>query len=426
MSWSRATAGADVDVPSRIVIVGAGQAAVQAIATLRARGYQGSIVLVGEENRLPYQRPPLSKQFLLAAMDCRQLQLHPEEFYVARNVEMRLGVRACEIDRSNQRLCLEDGESIAYDSLLLTTGSRPRRLSIPGSELGGVHELRTVDDALRLRAALREAKHVAIVGAGYIGLEVAASCRALGREVTVFEAAGRVMERVTWAPVSAFLQEQHQRNGVRIVCGARVRAFIQDPTARRVCGVVCEELGPSPVDAVVVGVGAVPADDLARTAGLQCAGGIVVDEHCRSSDPRIYAAGDCALFPSRHYGVAVRLECVDNACEQGASAALNMLGYSTLHDRIPSFWSDQYDCNFVAVGWSRLHDELIVRGDPASRSFSVCYLSSGELIAVDTINRPRDQLAARKLIPARARPDRCRLTDPSVPLQACVSPAGLH
>src|SRR5690606_16051046 len=329
------------------------------------------------------------------------------------------GRRAVAIDRSGHSVALDDGSAVAYDALLLATGARPRPIDVPGANLAGVHFLRNLADVDGIRASIRPGGRAVIVGGGYIGLEVAASLRELGLEVTVLEMADRVMSRVTSVPVSTFYEAEHERRGVRIVRQARVQAF--SGAGGRVEAAACADGSVHPADLVIVGVGVTRVAGLARAAGLACDNGIVVDEYCRTSDPDIYAAGDCTNHPSLHYGMRVRLESVDNAFEQGASAALNMLGTPARHDKVPWFWSDQYDLKLVIVGLAQGHDQVALRGDPASRSFSVCYLRDGELLAIDTINNAKDQLAARKLIASRARPVVERLTDPAIPLKECVS-----
>jgi 3-phenylpropionate/trans-cinnamate dioxygenase ferredoxin reductase subunit len=259
-----------------------------------------------------------------------------------------------------------------------------------------------------------------IVGGGYIGLEVAATARELGLDVTILEMADRVMNRVTCSEVSAFYGTEHSRHGVRIICNSRVRALASDARSGRVRAVLTEDGAEHPADVVIVGVGVTPVDELAVAAGLECSNGIIVDEHCRTSDPSIYAAGDCTNHPNLHYGSRLRLESVDNAFEQGSSAALNLLGTPTVHDKVPWFWSDQYDLKLIIVGICQGHDTVITRGNPSARSFSTCYLRGGELIAIDSINSPKDQMAARKLIAARARPKLDRLADPAVALKDSV------
>jgi 3-phenylpropionate/trans-cinnamate dioxygenase ferredoxin reductase component len=401
----------------QIVIVGAGQAGDQAIHTLRRGGFKGGIALVGDEGCLPYQRPPLSKKFLAGALERERLFLRHAQFYAEHSIDTYFGQRAAEISRNARRVRLEDGTSLPYDALLLATGSRPRPLPVAGAELGGIHFLRTIGDVDRIRADLRGCGRVVIVGGGYIGLEVAATMRESGMEITVIEIGARVMNRVTCAQVSAFYEREHVRRGVRVVCNAGVRAFAGDPRSSRVRAVLTDDGAEHPADIVIVGVGVSAVEELAVAAGLECSNGIVVDQYCRTSDPVIYAAGDCAAHPNLHYGRRLRLESVDNAYEQGASAAHNLLGKPTVHDRVPWFWSDQYDLKLIIVGLSQDHDEVVFRGSEESRSFSVCYLRGGELIAVDCINSPKDQMAARRLIAGHARPNLDRLADPRIPLK---------
>jgi 3-phenylpropionate/trans-cinnamate dioxygenase ferredoxin reductase subunit len=259
-----------------------------------------------------------------------------------------------------------------------------------------------------------------VIGGGYIGLEVAATARELGMDVTVLEMAERVMNRVVCAELSAFYETEHARHGVRVLCDARVRGLAGDAGSGRVRAVLTEDGAEHPADVVIVAVGVVPTDELAAAAGLECDNGIRVDEHCRSSDPAIYAAGDCANHPSPRYGRRLRLESVDNAFEQGSSAALNLSGTPTVHDKLPWFWSDQYDLKLIIVGISTGYDAVVLRGTPAARAFSACYLRGGELIAIDSVNAPRDQMAARKLIAAHARPNPDKLADPAVALKDTV------
>lgn len=404
-----------------IVIVGAGQAAAQAIDTLRRRGHTGPITLVGDEPFLPYQRPPLSKKYFAGTLERDRLFIRHATFYAEHRVDLRLGRRATRIDRAARRVTLDDGAELAWDTLVIATGSRARQVTVPGSDLGGIHYLKRLADADRLREDARPGRRAVIVGGGYIGLEVAATCRELGVEVTVLEMADRVMARVVCEPVSRYYEAEHARHGVDIVLQSRLQEFLPARgDATRVGAVLCEDGSEFAADFVVVGVGVLAEDQLARDAGLECGNGIVVDEHCRSSDPGIYAIGDCSFHPSRHYGTRLRLESVDNAFEQANTAALNILGTPTVHDKVPWFWSDQYHHKLLIVGLSQGHDQVVLRGDPASHAFSACYLRGGELIAIDTINSAKDQMAARKLIAAHARPDPARLADPAIALKDCV------
>ena len=402
-----------------IVIVGAGQAGVQALDTLRRKGFVGEITLVGEEPWLPYQRPPLSKKFLSGSMERERLLIRPEAFFAEHKIRVLRERRVMRIDRAGRAIHLDDGVVVKYDKLLLATGSHPRRSSAPGADLGGVHFLRNVADVERIRGEFVRGKRLVIVGAGYIGLEVAATASEMGLEVTVLEQAERVLSRVTCPQISSFYQSEHAKHGVRIVCGAQV-SEIEGGADGRVRAVSCDDGSSHPADVALIGIGVNATDALAQEAGLECANGIVVDQHCRTSDPHIYAAGDCTSHPNIHYGRRVRLESVDNAFEQGTSAALNMLGTPTPHDKLPWFWSDQYDLKMIIVGLSQGYDEVVMRGSVDARSFSACYLREGELIAVDTVNAPKDQMAARKLVAARARPDRVKLQEPAIPLRDCL------
>jgi 3-phenylpropionate/trans-cinnamate dioxygenase ferredoxin reductase component len=408
----------------RIAIVGAGQAAAQAIETLHKRGHTGAVTLIGDESSLPYQRPPLSKKYLAGLLDRDRLLIRHAAHYAEHGIMLRLGFAAVSIDRLRRLVELADGSAVEYDGLLLATGSHARLLPLPGAELAGVHYLRSVADVDRLRAELVPGRRAVIVGGGYIGLEVAATCRGAGLEVVVLEAADRVMNRVVSPEVSRFYETEHARHGVKIVCNARVEGLAPGadsrPGTERVATVRLADGSEVPADFVLVAIGVAPTESLARDAGLQCDNGIVVNEFCQTSDARIWAAGDCTRHPSIHYGASVRLESVDNAFEQGASAALNMLGLTTVHDKVPWFWSDQFDLKMVIVGLAAGHDARVLRGNPSNHAFSVCYLKAGELIAVETVNHVKDQMAARKLIAARARPDLARLADDTIPLKDTV------
>jgi len=404
----------------QILIAGAGQAAVQLVDTLRRKGFTGRLTVVGDEPWLPYQRPPLSKKYFAGAFERERLFIRPAQFFSSHNVELHLERRVTEIQRREQRVRLDDGTLIPYDALVLATGSRPRPLPAPGADLLGVHYLRTLDDSDRIRAECTAGGRMVVIGGGYIGLELAASAHELGLDVTVLEMAERVMSRVTCAQLSAFYEAEHARHGVRILCNEKVRALAGDTTSGRVRAVLTENGAEHPADVVVVGVGVLPADELALAAGLRCDNGIVTDEYCRTSDEAIWAAGDCANHPSRHYGRRLRLESVDNAFEQGTTVAHNLLGTPTPHDRVPWFWSDQYDLKLIIVGVSSGFDTLVTRGAPGARSFSICYLRAGELVALDSVNQPKDQMAARKLIAAHAHPDATRLPDPTIALRDTV------
>lgn len=402
---------------STIVVVGGGQAGAQAVDTLRREGFAGRLVLVADEPWLPYQRPPLSKKFLSNELAADKLPFRQQIFYDEHRVELKLGTRALGIEPGARRIELSDGEHLEYERLLLALGSVPRRLSCPGADLPGVHYLRGIADVAPIREGLRPAARVVVVGGGYIGLETAATARSMGCQVTVLEMADRVMNRVVASNVSEYFAHEHRRHGIDILCNARV---VRLEGRDRVERVICADGSIHESDVLVVGVGAAAQTQLAAEAGLACENGILVDVHCRTSDPFIFAAGDCTSHPSPRFDMRVRLESVDNAFEQARTAALNMLDRPAVHDRVPWFWSDQFDNKLLIVGLSQIHDQQVTRGDPASRSFTVCYLKGGELVAAEAVNRPKDYMAARQLIAGRAQPDLNRLSDPLVPLKETV------
>jgi 3-phenylpropionate/trans-cinnamate dioxygenase ferredoxin reductase subunit len=382
--------------------------------SLRQKKFGGNIVLVGDEPYLPYQRPPLSKKFLAGELPAERLYVKPESFYVDSGIETRLDTRIESIDRDDGRVSTSIGDSIAWDTLVLATGSRVRRLSIPGHDLAGIRYLRTIDDVRAIRAGLESVRSVAIVGAGYIGLEVAAVCRQLGLEVTVIEQEDRVMKRVVSGEVSDFFEREHRGRGVELRLSTAVESFTGDS---RVTGVKTARGEIIPTDLVIVGIGIVANTELAANAGLAIDNGIVVDDHCRTSDPRIYAIGDCTSHPNAIYGRSLRLESVHNALEQARTAAANICGEDVAYSDVPWFWSDQYDLKLQIAGVSDSYDETVIRGDTHARSFSCVYLLDGRVIAVDAINAPRDFVQAKALIAGGTRPSPDRLADSTVMLK---------
>jgi 3-phenylpropionate/trans-cinnamate dioxygenase ferredoxin reductase subunit len=401
-------------VSHRIVIAGAGHAAGQAIASLRQKGFDGEIILIGDEPWLPYQRPPLSKKFLAGEMPPERLYFKPPAFYEESGVDVRLETRVRGIDRESRRIEIESGEPIAYDRLLLALGSRVRHIDVPGSDLGGIHYLRSIGDVERIRADMEGARNVVIVGAGYIGLEVAAVARQLGHAVTVLETESRVMSRVVSPVVSEFYQQQHLARGVELRLSTALRAFDGDEKVRAVRTADGEAI---PADVVVVGVGIVPNTELAVAAGLEVDNGIVVDERCRTTDANIHAIGDCTSHPNAIYGRRIRLESVHNALEQAKTAASDICGEATAYTQVPWFWSDQYDLKLQIAGLSQGYDQIVIRGTPEQRSFSCLYLRKGVLIACDSINAPRDFMQSKSLIAGRSPVDTDELADESTPLK---------
>lgn len=401
----------------RVVIAGAGHGAGQAVATLKQKNFAGEIVLVGDEPWLPYQRPPLSKKYLAGELAVERLLFKPEAFYDQPNIDVRLSTRVTSIDRS-ERCVATDAGPIEYDWLILATGSRVRRLMIDGADLDGVHYLRNIADVDRIRADLAAAQKIVIIGAGYIGLEVAAVARQLGLEVHVIEMADRVMSRVVSPAVSAFFEREHAARGVRLSLSTGIAGFTGEDG--RVTGVKTNREDVVAADLIVVGIGIQANTELAAEAGLEIDNGIVVNDRCRTGDRQIYAIGDCSAHPSRIYGGRIRLESVHNAVEQAKTAAANVCGEDAVYDQVPWFWSDQYDIKLQIAGLSDGYDQLVIRGDVSSRSFACLYLADGRLLAVDAINAPKDFMQSKLLIAAGARPDPERLADPDTALKDLV------
>lgn len=397
------------------VIIGASHAAASMGATLRQEGWDGRITLVGEENRLPYHRPPLSKAYLCGDKDADALFIRPQAFYEAQGIELRLGVRAERIDRESRRVLLSDGGSLDYSHLGLLTGALPRRISLPGSELKGVHYLRDIRDVSAIRAEVTPGKSAVIVGGGYIGLETAASLRSAGMQVTVLEAMSRVLQRVTAPEVSAFFTRVHGEEGVTIVTDTTVSAFNGRDA---LTSVTCSDGREFAADLAIIGIGVIPDTALAEAAGLEVNDGIVVDEFARTSDAHILAAGDCTHHYNPVYDRWLRLESVQNANEQARIAAKTVAGNPVAYTALPWFWSDQYDIKLQIAGLSAGYDEVVLRGDARTgRSFSLFYLQSGRLIAADAINRPKDFMAAKRAVVAGCTPDPAALADESVDLK---------
>jgi 3-phenylpropionate/trans-cinnamate dioxygenase ferredoxin reductase subunit len=396
-----------------LVIVGGGQAAAQAVQSLRQQGFAARITLVGDEPYPPYQRPPLSKKYLAGELARERLFLRPAAFYAQMGVTLELGARAEELEPAARRVRLNDGRTIAYDKLLLATGSRARRLEVPGATLANVHYLRTIADTDAISASLAPGARVVLVGAGYIGLEVAAVVRQRGFDVMVLEAAARVMSRTVGPDVSAFYEARHREAGVALHCGASVKAL---HGTERVAAVETTDGRAFPCDVAIVGIGVVPNVELAQSAGLECADGIVVDEHARTADENVVAAGDCTNHPLALFGRRVRLESVPNAIHQAKIAAQTLLGARTAYSEVPWFWSDQYDLKLQIAGLAAGHDEVVLRGDPATRSFAAFYLRAGELVAVEAVNSPKEFMAGKKLVAGRARVAPGELRDPAVEL----------
>ncbi len=402
---------------TRVVIAGAGHAAGQLVASLRQAGLDGHITVVGEEPYLPYQRPPLSKKFLAGQMPAERLYVKPASFYEEAGVEFHLGTRVEAIDRDARRLHTAAGEEIGYDKLVLSLGSRVRRLPIDGVDLERVHYLRTIADVEAIRADFERGGRLVVVGAGYIGLEVAAVARQAGLDVTVVEMADRVMSRVVSPEISDYYQIEHATQGVKLRLSTGVSGLGGKKRVKSVVTSAGEEI---PADFVVIGVGIVPNTELASAAGLEVDDGIVVDDHCATRDPDIFAVGDCTRHPNAIYDRMLRLESVHNALEQAKTAALNICGGDAAYCQVPWFWSDQYDLKLQIAGLSDGYDDVVIRGNPAERAFSCVYLRDGRVIATDAINAPLDFVHSKQLIAAGVTLDRERITDTAIALKDLV------
>lgn len=405
-SGARAPAGRGGVSPGTLLVVGAGQAGFQAAASAREEGYDGRIILVGEEPGLPYQRPPLSKAYLSGKADAKAVRLRPERFFTEHRIELRAGERAARIDRAARRVALDSGEALPYDHLVLALGSRNRRLPVPGADLDGVAQLRTLEDAEDLRRRLDAARDGAVVvGAGFIGLEFAAAAAARGIGVTVIEAADRPMARSVSAAMSGFFRDAHERQGVRFAFGATVVRVIDDG-AGKASGVETADGRRFPAGLVLVGIGVVPNSELAAEAGLETADGVAVDEFLTTSDPAVSAIGDCACHPHRaHDGTRrVRIESVQNAVDQARCVAARLAGKRppASYAAVPWFWSDQGAHKLQIAGLATPHDEAVARGDAAQGSFSVFCYRGGRLLGVESANRPLDHVLARKILASGA------------------------
>jgi 3-phenylpropionate/trans-cinnamate dioxygenase ferredoxin reductase subunit len=398
-------------IPEKVLIIGAGHAGGSAAALLRQYGFEGQIVLVGTENAPPYQRPPLSKAWLKGEADLDALLLRPESFYAEQKIELRTGVTATAIDPAAKTVSFADGTVEPYDILILATGSVARKLPIPGADRPELIELRTLEDAERLKAALGPGKRLAVVGGGYVGLEAAASARKLGAEVVVIERMDRVLQRVASGTLSAFFTDHHRSHGVEIRTGAEVTDF-EDGGVRLADGELIA------ADVILVGVGAMACDALPRTAGLTCENGVVVDEAARTSDPSIYAIGDMTHRPIPVMGGRVmRLESVPNALEQAKQATSAITGRPAPAPEVPWFWSDQYEVKLQIAGLPFDADRQLVRGDPAEGRFAVFHLSGDKVVCVEAVNAPPEFMAGRLLI-GRATPvDPVKLADPAVSMK---------
>jgi 3-phenylpropionate/trans-cinnamate dioxygenase ferredoxin reductase subunit len=398
-----------------VVIVGAGHAGGTAAALLRQYGYEGPITLIGEEPVAPYQRPPLSKAWLKGEADADSLALKPVEFYAEVGIDLILSAKVEAIEPLLHTVRLQDGRAIAYDKLILATGASARALPIPGADLKGVLSLRSAADAEALKAALGPGKRLAVIGGGYIGLEAAASARALGADAVVIEREPRILARVACEILSDFFTAYHRARGVDFELSAMVMAL--DGEDGHVTGVRLADGRVLACDVALVGIGAPPNDQLARAAGLHCEGGVVVDIHARTSDPDIFAIGDVSHRPLPHYHRSFRLESVANALEQARQAAAAITGRPPPAPEVTWNWSDQYDIKYQFAGVPFDIDEILLRGDPATGKFAVFHLAGDVIHAVEAVNAPAEFMAGRQLIGQRRPISRSRLADPTVSMK---------
>ena len=396
---------------SKVLIIGAGHAGGTAAALLRQYGHEGPIVLAGEEPAPPYQRPPLSKAWLKGEADLEALLLRPEAFYAGHDIALRTGLTATAIDAAGRAVRFADGTIESYDALILATGSTARRLAIPGADRPDLLELRTLADAEKLKAALGPGRRLAVVGGGYVGLEAAASARALGAEVVVIERMDRVLARVASETLSAFFTAHHRSHGVEVLTSAEVTGF-EDGGVRLGDGRLIA------ADAILIGVGALACDGLARTAGLACDNGVVVDETARTSDPAIWAIGDMTFRPIPvHGGRRHRLESVPNALEQAKQAAAAITGRPGPTPEVPWFWSDQYEVKLQIAGLADGADRQVVRGDVENGTFAVFHLAGDRIVCVEAVNAPAEFMAGRLMISRGQAVDAVRLADRSVSMK---------
>lgn len=400
-----------------VLIVGAGHGGAQAAIALRQHGFAGRVAIVGDEPELPYERPPLSKDYLAGEKEFERLLIRPPAFWAERAVEMLLGRRVVAVDPAAHRIGLSNGDTLSYGALIWAAGGTPRKLTCSGEDLAGVHSVRSRQDVDRMRAELADVRRVVVIGGGDIGLEAAAVLTKLGREVILLEALDRILARVAGPPISHFYEAEHRAHGVDLRTGVQVDCILSD--GGRVSGVRLHGGETIAAEMAIVGIGIAAAVQPLIDAGAQGGNGVHVDAHCRTSLPDVYAIGDCAAHENRFAGGArIRLESVQNANDQATIAALAIAGAPKPYDSVPWFWSNQYDLRLQTVGLSAGHDDLVVRGDPATRSFSVVYLREGRVIALDCVNAVKDYVQGRKLVGEGVLPDLARLADASIPLIA--------
>jgi len=400
-----------------VVIVGAGHGGAQCAIALRQNGFEGTIAVIGREPEYPYERPPLSKEYFAREKTFDRLYIRPPTFWAEKGVEFRLSTEVTDVDPVAKQLTLSDGSTLGYGKLVWAAGGDPRRLSCPGADLAGIHAVRTREDCDRLMAEVDDGvRNIAVIGGGYIGLEAAAVLTKLGCKVTLLEALPRVLARVAGEELSAFYEKEHRDHGVDLRTGVTVEALEGDGAT--VSGVKLGDGEVIPAEAVIVGIGIVPAVGPLIKAGAAGANGVDIDEYCRTSLPDVYAIGDCAAFACDFAGgMVMRVESVQNANDQATCVAKAICGDEKVYHAFPWFWSNQYDLRLQTAGISAGFDSTVIRGSPEDRSFSVVYLKDGKVIALDCVNMVKDYVQGRKLVEGGVQPDLDRLADASVPLK---------
>ena len=401
----------------KLVIIGAGQSAIQCITSLKKEGYSGSIALVGEEEHLPYQRPPLSKGFLEDSINKERLYFKKLDFFTENKIQLHLGLSAEKVNLENNKVYLSDRSELEFDKLVFATGSRVRHLDFPGSDLNSIHYLRSLDDAESIKNDLKVSQNLVVIGAGYIGLEVAAIAAKNNISVSVIEMADRVMNRTVDPQISQYYLELHQKNGVAFKFNTSLEEIKGDTGVQTV---ICSDGTEVKADTVIIGAGIIPNLELAEDAGIDCSNGITVDEYGRTNYKNIYACGDCTNHPNKLLNKNLRLESVHNAMEQAKTVASSIMSNLSEYSQIPWFWSDQYDHKLQIVGLSGEHDTVIMRGDTSDSKFMLFYTREEELIAVDSINNSKEFLICRKLVANKVKIKPSMISDPTTNLNDLI------
>ena len=403
-----------------VLIVAAGHGGAQAAVSLRQHKFEGSIAIVGDEPELPYERPPLSKEYFSGEKTFDRILIRPAAFWADRNIDMLLSRRVAAVDPQAHQVTLSDGSTIGYGKMIWATGGAPRKLTCSGHDLSGVHAVRNRADVDRMLVEMDATNNVVVIGGGYIGLEAAAVLSKFGKKVTVLEALERVLARVAGEPLSRFYEAEHRAHGVNVELDAKVDCIVGN-AAGRVTGVRMHDGTVLPADMVIVGIGIVPAVEPLIAAGASGGNGVDVDGYCRTTLPDIYAIGDCAMHANDFAGGGrIRLESVQNANDQASTAAKDILGIAEPYHAVPWFWSNQYDLRLQTMGLSIGFDEALLRGDPAGRSFSVVYLKEGRVLALDCVNAVKDYVQGKALVVTGLSPEKASLANPEIPLKSLL------